>query len=81
MDKTINATFLRVSLPEIVKSVRRGEQFTVTYRSRTAFRIVPVDDTTQPEGALEPDSLLGAPAVGRSRDRRRSANHDEVVVR
>lgn len=37
MDKTINAKELRASLPRIVERVRRGERFTVLYRSRPAF--------------------------------------------
>ncbi len=50
MDQTINAKELRARLPEPVRRVRRGERFTVLYRSRPAFRIVPVQGarTTSP---------------------------------
>lgn len=81
MSITINAKDLRASLPDVVKRVRRGDRFTVVYRSRPAFRIVPVDDTGQPEGPPEADALFGAPAVGRSTDGRRAADHDEVLYR
>lgn len=35
----------RASLPKIVEDVKRGKHFTVLYRSRPAFRIVPLDDS------------------------------------
>lgn len=81
MSITINAKDLRASLPEVVKRVRRGDRFTVVYRSRPAFRIVPVDDADHPEGSPEGDALFGAPAVGRSTDGRRAADHDDVLYR
>src|SRR3989304_8807589 len=69
MDQTINAKDLRASVPETVRRVRRGERFTVLYRSRPAFRIVPVqggaDEATLP---LSEDPIYRAPAVGRSVD-------------
>lgn len=80
MDHTINAKQLRASLPDTVRRVRRGERFTVLYRSRPAFRIVPVDqgltDTAQP---LDEDPIYRAPAVGRSSDGRASRDHDRVL--
>ena len=39
MDRVINAKELRSSLPRIVERVRRGERFTVVYRSRPALRL------------------------------------------
>ena len=41
---SINAKRLRGSLPEVVQRVRKGTRFTVIYRSRPAFQIVPVGD-------------------------------------
>jgi prevent-host-death family protein len=80
MDQTINAKELRASLPETVRRVRRGERFTVLYRSRPAFRIVPVqggaDDATLP---LTEDPLYQAPAVGRSADGSPSREHDRIL--
>lgn len=80
MDRTINAKQLRASLPETVRRVRRGERFTVLYRSRPAFRIVPVEEglveTTAP---LAEDSIYRAPAVGRSSDGRASRDHDRIL--
>lgn len=79
MDHTINAKELRASLPRIVERVRRGEQFTVVYRSRPAFRVVPVSESTRSELALEEDPLYRAPPVGASKDGLTSAEHDAVL--
>jgi prevent-host-death family protein len=80
MDHTINAKQLRASLPDTVRRVRRGERFTVLYRSRPAFRIVPVEqgdmNTAQP---LEEDPIYRAPALGRSSDGRASKDHDRIL--
>ena len=79
MDTTINAKDLRASLPEVVSRVRRGASYTVLYRSRPAFRIVPVHGNQAPPGAVEDDPLFRAPAVGRSGDGLRAADHDAVL--
>src|SRR3970040_2959997 len=80
MDQTINAKELRASLPETVRRVRRGERFTVLYRSRPAFRIVPVqggaDEATLP---LSEDPIYRAPAVGRSVDGSPSRAPDRIL--
>jgi len=44
MNVSINAKRLRASLPGVVKRVQKGARFTVIYRSRPAFQIVPVND-------------------------------------
>ena len=75
----INAKQLRASLPEVVRRVRKGAKFTVIYRSRPAFQIVPLDDHGMVRETLEEDSLYKAPAVGRSDDRGAAVNHDEVL--
>lgn len=80
MERTINAKKLRAALPEIVRRVRRGERFTVIYRSEPAFRLVPVSDlgaSTAPGLADEP--LYRAAAVGRSRDGLSAKDHDAVL--
>ncbi|MFO0568427.1 MAG: type II toxin-antitoxin system prevent-host-death family antitoxin [Polyangiaceae bacterium] len=79
MDHTINAKELRASLPRIVERVRRGEQFTVVYRSRPAFRVVPVGESARTEVALAADPLYRAPAVGASKDGLTAADHDAVL--
>lgn len=79
MSSVINAKQLRSSLPDVVRRVRRGDRFTVLYRSRPAFRIVPVDEPDQPTTAPEQDALYEAPPVGRSTDRRRAADHDAFL--
>ena len=79
MSGTINAKELRASLPSVVRRVRGGERITVIYRSRPAFRIVPVEDSGTPHGPLEEDPLFRAEAVGRSRDGRSAAEHDAIV--
>lgn len=82
MDRTINAKQLRGSLPDTVKRVRRGESFTVLYRSRPAFRIVPVDPRGEAREIALPlaeDPIYRAPGVGRSRDGLSSADHDRLL--
>jgi prevent-host-death family protein len=79
MTTTINAKELRASLPEVVERVRRGARFTVIYRSRPAFQIVPVDESSVSHLALEEDSLYHARPVGRSKDGRTAAEHDVTL--
>jgi len=79
MNATINAKQLRASLPKVVERVRKGARFTVLYRSRPAFRIVPVEETPTPEGELEDEPLYRAMAVGRSSDGGAAAEHDAVL--
>jgi antitoxin (DNA-binding transcriptional repressor) of toxin-antitoxin stability system len=81
MNVTINAKELRASLPEVVEKVRRGARFTVLYRSRPAFQVVPMDAVPEAEGDLENDSLYHAKAVGRSTDGRQAADHDSLLYR
>ena len=79
MNVPINAKRLRGSLPDVVERVRRGTRFTVIYRSRPAFQIVPVNDAGEAPGALTDDPLYRAQAVGRSRDGRSAEDHDAVL--
>lgn len=76
---TINAKQLRASLPEVVERVRKGARFTVVYRSRPAFEIVPVGASAQAKVPLDEDPLYRAPAVGRSTDGLGSADHDDIL--
>ena len=79
MNTTINAKQLRASLPSLVERVRKGGRFTVLYRSRAAFQIVPVDDAEAAASPLEDDPVFRAAAVGRSTDGRSAADHDAVL--
>ena len=79
MNVSINAKRLRASLPDVVERVRKGMRFTVIYRSRPAFQIVPVNEAEQASVALEDDSLYRARAVGRSSDGRTAADHDAML--
>ena len=79
MSITINAKDLRASLPKVVERVRKGDRFTVLYRSRPAFRIVPIDDVERATSPLEQDPLYKAKALGRSKDGRSSADHDDLL--
>lgn len=81
MNVPINAKRLRASLPDVVERVRQGTRFTVIYRSRPAFQIVPVNETEQARVALAADPLYRAEAVGRSSDGRTAADHDAVLYR
>ena len=79
MSSTINAKELRASLPDVVRRVRKGARFTVLYRSRPAFQIVPVEDTQRVTLALDDEPLFKAAAVGCSTDGRTASRHDEVL--
>ncbi len=79
MSTLINVKELRRRLPDVVGRVKKGTRFTVLYRSRPAFEIVPVDATSVPQDELESDSLYRAPALGRSRDGLSARDHDAVL--
>lgn len=79
MNTVINAKELRQRLPDVVGRVKKGARFTVLYRSRPAFEIVPVDTASIPQGKVEEDSLYRAPALGKSRDGLSARDHDAVL--
>ena len=79
MNTMISAKELRASLPEVVEKVRRGARFTVLYRSRPAFQLVPVDASAGALGDLKDDPLYQAKPLGRSTDGRRAADHDSIL--
>jgi antitoxin (DNA-binding transcriptional repressor) of toxin-antitoxin stability system len=79
MNIPINAKRLRASLPDVVERVRKGARFTVIYRSRPAFQIVPVNDAEDALVPLNDDPLYGAEAVGSSVDSWTSTDHDAVL--
>ena len=81
MNVPINAKRLRATLPEVVERVRKGTRFTVIYRSRPAFQIVPVNDITSASISLADDPLYRARPVGSSEDGRTSVDHDAVLYR
>ena len=79
MEKTINTKELRATLPKIVESVGRGEAFTVLYRSRPAFRIVPVDQEDRVVSPLSKDPLFRAKGLGKSSDGLAATDHDAIL--
>lgn len=79
MNVPINAKRLRATLPDVVERVRKGTRFTVIYRSRPAFQIVPVNDAGDASVSLTDDPLYRADAVGSSVDGRTSTDHDAVL--
>ncbi len=79
MPKVISAKRLRDELAKVVEMVRKGQRFTVLYRSRPAFQILPVDSDALDSGPLESDSLYKAEAVGSSTDGLTSIDHDRVL--
>ncbi len=78
MSNTINVKTLRHEMSRVIARVKKGEHFTVLYRSRPAFRIVPLHGGVA-LGPLDDDSLYGAEAVGRSADGLTSADHDRIL--
>ena len=81
MPETISATELRARLREVAKRVRLGERFTVLYRGRPAFDIVPVGSPPIDSVPLALDPLYQAPATGTSGTGDAAAQHDEVLYR
>jgi prevent-host-death family protein len=79
MNVPINAKRLRATLPDVVERVRKGTRFTVIYRSRPAFQIVPVDDRGLASISLGDDPLYRAQPVGSSDDARTSVDHDAIL--
>ena len=79
MNTVINAKELRSGLPQVVRNVRRGTRFTVLYRSRPAFQIVPVDVAEYAMGEVAEDPLYRAKPLGRSVDGRSSVDHDSLL--
>ena len=79
MNTVINAKELRSGLPKVVQKVRRGIRFTVLYRSRPAFQVVPIDAAEAPAGKVEDDPLYRAKPLGRSVDGRSAADHDGLL--
>lgn len=77
MPSTINIKTLRCHMGRIVDRVQRGEDFVVLYRSRPAFRIVPVSGAFT-HGSGEGDSLYQAEAVGTSADEVQATDRDRV---
>lgn len=79
-DIVINAKELRQLLKEVVDGVRDGRRYTVLYRSRPAFRIVPVDDAaTVDPGPLREDPLFGMDALFASGSGDVADRHDELL--
>jgi antitoxin (DNA-binding transcriptional repressor) of toxin-antitoxin stability system len=79
MSIAINAKRLRASLPDVVERVRKGARFTVIYRSRPAFEIVPISEPGTPALPPADDPLYRARPVGRSRDAVTAADHDTIL--
>ena len=79
MGKVINIRQLRSQLSSVVQQVRAGERFTVLYRSRPAFRIVPVDDLASEPTDLQEDPLYRAAPLGKSASGDVSKRHDEIL--
>ncbi len=81
MPVMISAKQLRARLQDVVEKVRHGARFTVLYRSRPAFDIVPVSSTPMESAPLESDPLYRAPSVGSSEAGDAATRHDEVLYR
>jgi prevent-host-death family protein len=81
MSVLISAKDLRARLPEVVRRTRQGTRFTVLYRSRPAFEIVPAEPLTGLDTSPSEDSLYRAAPVGGSREETVAVRHDEVLYR
>ena len=81
MNVPINAKRLRATLPAVVERVRKGTRFTVIYRSRPAFQIVPINESAEKAVPLDDDPLYRAQAVGSSTDGHTAADHDAFLYK
>ena len=79
MTETISAKELRAQLHKVVEKARRGTRFTVYYRSKPAFDIVPVGNPGSNSVPLESDSLFEAPPVGASETGDAARSHDDLL--
>ena len=79
MNTLITAKELRATLPTIVERVRRGNRYTVVYRSRPAFHLIPIENATPSAGEFADDPLYRAAPLGRSTDGRTAADHDRQL--
>lgn len=78
MRETIGTKQLRLELGSVMQRVNKGTRFTVMYRSRPAFDIVPVGVDTE-LGSWKEDSLYRAAPVGRSRKGDAARDHDRIL--
>jgi hypothetical protein len=69
----------RQFLRQLEADPEKGTRFTVIYRSRPAFQILPVDDAGSASSSLADDPLYRAPPVGSSDDGRTAIDHDAVL--
>ena len=80
MTRTIGAKELREQLPKIVQRVREGERFTVLYRSRPAFQLLPIgEEASRALPPLEEEPLFRAKALGATSDNLTSKDHDHLL--
>lgn len=80
MSQVINAKTLRRELGRILERVRRGERFTVLYRSQPVCELVPPGEGIPPDDDLENDPIYRMPALGRSTDDGLSSkDHDAIL--
>lgn len=79
MNTLITTKELRATLPTVVERVRRGTRYTVVYRSRPAFQLIPVEDASAPIGEITGDPLYRAAPLGRSTDGCTATDHDRLL--
>ena len=79
MNTLITTKELRATMPTVVARVRRGARYTVVYRSRPAFHLIPVEAAPAPVDEVAADPLYRAAALGRSTDGRSASDHDQLL--
>jgi antitoxin (DNA-binding transcriptional repressor) of toxin-antitoxin stability system len=79
MQNTINAKDLRDGLGDVLNRVRKGERFTVLYRSQPVCQLVPLADIAVETDDFKGDSLFRAEPIGYSSDDRIAAEHDDLL--
>lgn len=79
MGKVINTRTLRTQLGQILGRVRKGERFTIAYRRRPVCQIVPLEERGFATKGLEDDPVYRAGPVGKSKDGKTAADHDEFL--
>jgi antitoxin (DNA-binding transcriptional repressor) of toxin-antitoxin stability system len=79
VNQIINAKRLRRELGRILERVRRGERFTVLYRSRPMCDLVPPGGAGPGPGPLDEDPIFSADGIAASTDGRTSEDHDRDI--
>lgn len=79
MQTTISSGQLKSNFGQIIGQIKKGNKFTVSYRKRPAFEILPLARQEQCIADLKSDPLYHSGPLGRSSTGDASLKHDQVL--